>query len=99
MEKTSVGESKELFNEVLGVLNNNSDSADIQAYEQAEWEAPVAFDKYPVPLFPVNIFNEPLKSMVIHVAESVQTPIDLPSVVGLGILSACIQNKFEIRLV
>ncbi|WP_150285056.1 YfjI family protein [Rummeliibacillus sp. TYF-LIM-RU47] len=92
---TNVGESMELLQDVFEAVNNNN-NADIQAYTQAEWEAPVTFDKYPVPPFPVNIYNEPIKSMVKHVAESIQTPIDLPSVVGLGILSACIQNKFEI---
>ena len=91
--KTGIGESEQLYNGIVEVLNKDPD---ILAYEQAEWEAPVTFDKYPVPDFPVNIFNEPIRSMVEHVAESIQTPIDLPAVVGLGILSTCIQKKFEI---
>lgn len=94
--KTSVGEGAELFQEVFDAVNNNSNNADIQAYALAKWETPVTFDKYPVPPFPINIYDEPIKSMVKHVAESIQTPIDLPSVIGLGILSSCIQNKFEI---
>ncbi|TXL67465.1 DUF3987 domain-containing protein [Cerasibacillus terrae] len=92
--KTNGGAGEELANEVIGTLNKDSDDL---AYEQAEWEAPVTFDKYPTPPFPVNVFNEPIRSMVKHVAESIQTPIDLPAVVGLGILSTCIQKKFEAR--
>lgn len=91
--KTEGGEGAELADEIIGTLNKDPD---ILAYEQAEWEAPVTFDKYPVPPFPVNVFNEPLRSMVIYVAESIQTPIDLPAVVGLGVLSTAIQNKFNI---
>lgn len=90
--KTSMGKSEELYKAI-----NNYNDADIQAYVQAEWEIPVTFNKYPVPPFPIHIFNEPIKAMVKHAAESLQTPTDLPSVVGLGILSACIQNKFEIN--
>lgn len=94
--ETTVGASINLYHEVQDELNQEYTNTDTQASAQSEWESPVTFDKYPVPPFPVNIFNDPIKSMVKHVAESIQTPIDLPSVVGLGVLSACIQNKFKI---
>lgn len=81
--KTTGGSGEKLFNEVSESLNKDPD---IRAYEEAGWEAPVTFDKYPVPLFPVNIFNDPINSMVGHVSESIQTPNDLPAVVGLGVL-------------
>lgn len=90
--KTSGGAGEHLANELIETLNKDPD---ILAYEQAEWEEPVTFDKYPVPPFPVNIFNEPMRSMVKHVAESIQTPIDLPAVVGLGVLSTALQKKFN----
>lgn len=93
VRKTTGGDGEKLFNEVSESLNKDPD---IRAYEEAGWEVPVTFDKYPVPPFPVSIFTQTIKSMVGHVAESIQTPIDLPAVVGLGVLSACIQGKFEI---
>lgn len=91
--KTRGGAGEQLANEIIETLNKDPD---FLAYEQAEWEEPVTFDKYPVLPFPVNIFNEPIKSMIKHVAKSIQTPTDLPSVVGLGVLSAALQNKFNV---
>ncbi|TSI07655.1 YfjI family protein [Lysinibacillus sp. BW-2-10] len=99
--ESNVGDSIDLFYDLRfslleEELRGKYGNAVVDAYKETEWEPPVSFDKYSVPAFPVNIFKEPLQSMVKNIAESVQTPIDLPGVVAIGILSTCIQQKFEV---
>ncbi|WP_160805536.1 DUF3987 domain-containing protein [Virgibacillus halodenitrificans] len=96
-KKASVGASEELFNDILNAVKSDCTKNDIEAYKQNEWEDLVKFDKYPVPSFPVNILCGPLKSMVEHVAKSIQAPIDLAAAVVLGNLSVCLSNKFVVN--
>lgn len=93
-KKTSVGDSEELFNDVLIALEENCTIDDIDAYKQNEWDSLVKFDQYLIPQFPLNILSGPLKSMAEHAAESIQAPIDLVASVIFGSLSVCLSNKF-----
>ena len=45
-----------------------------------EWSAPVPFDEYTLPPFPIEIFPEWLAEYVKGVAESTQTPVDAPGI-------------------
>lgn len=97
-KKTNIGEGEDLFNELCNLINENDTEANqgiVVDYE--EWEKPVTFEKYPVPTFPINVFNNPIKTMIEETAESLQTPLDLPAFIGLGVLATAFSKKFTIE--
>ncbi len=49
-------------------------------------------------LFPVNRLPDGIKEMVTAIAESLQVPPDMPATAALGVVSACIQGKFEVQV-
>ncbi|WP_338449313.1 DUF3987 domain-containing protein [Niallia oryzisoli] len=65
--------------------------------QQEEWEQPVYFDEYLLPEFPSNIFPRWLSDYIEGVAESTQTPIDMPSMCAISVLSIAVAKKFEVN--
>lgn len=60
-------------------------------------EAPISLDGYQVPPFPVDALPKDIADYVTAVSESTQTPVDLPAVAALAVLSICLQGKYVIR--
>lgn len=73
-------------NNILGTIKN----------EQEEWERPISFDQYELPVFPSRIFPRWLSEYVEGVAESTQTPRDMASMGAISCLSIAIAKKFEV---
>lgn len=97
-KKTTLGEVEALYNEMFNSINNNDTKTNqANVVDHDEWEKPVTFEKYPVPIFPLNVFNDPIKTMIKETAESLQTPVDLPAVIALGVLSTAFSKKFIIE--
>ena len=63
-----------------------------------EWSAPVPFDEYTLPPFPIEVFPEWLGEYVKGVAESTQTPVDAPGMAAISVLSTALAKKFYVRL-
>ena len=63
-----------------------------------EWSAPVHFDEYTLPPFPIEVFPEWLGEYVKGVAESTQTPVDAPGMAAISVLSTALAKKFYVRL-
>ncbi|KHE71935.1 hypothetical protein LD39_07210, partial [Halobacillus sp. BBL2006] len=63
-----------------------------------EWNAPVPFDEYTLPVFPVDVFPLWLQEYVKGVAESTQTPVDAPCMAAISVLSTALSKKFYVGL-
>ena len=61
------------------------------------WNAPIPFDEYDLPTFPVDALPEVIRRYVLAVAESTQTAVDMAAVEALGVVSLCSQGKYFIR--
>ena len=61
------------------------------------WDAPIPFDEYDLPTFPVDALPEVIRRYVLAVAESTQTAVDMAAVEALGVVSLCSQGKYFIR--
>ncbi len=67
-------------------------------HEPLQWEKPIPFDEYTLPVFPAEVFPDWLRKYVEGVAESTQTPIDAPGMAAISILSTALAKKFYVRL-
>ena len=63
-----------------------------------DWDEPVSFEAYKVPVFPTQILPKVLQDMVNAVADATQTPVDASSLAILSMVSAAVARKFEIHL-
>ena len=61
-----------------------------------QWDTPIPFDEFNLPIFPVDTLPAALRDYVLAVAETTQTSADLAAVASLAILSICLQGKFRI---
>lgn len=65
--------------------------------DEMDWEEPLLFDDTKMPVFDTNIFPPEIKKYVEELAEEMQTPIDLPGMSVLNVLSACLAGKFHVH--
>jgi hypothetical protein len=69
------------------------------ADEPEPWDTPIPFIGAAVlPTFPVEDLPSLVQGFVASVAESRQTPVDLPGVLALGILAAGVARKFMMQI-
>lgn len=97
ISKTSIGSGEKLYEDLCASVNRNEYETNSQTSSQEEWEKPIAFDKYPIPSFPINIFNDPIKKMIENTSEALQTQLDLPATIALAVLSTCLSKKFKVE--
>lgn len=57
---------------------------------------PIPFDRYVLAKFPVEALPRAMADYVSAVAESTQTPVDMAGVVGISMLSVCLQGKYKV---
>ena len=65
---------------------------------EIKWEAPIPFDEFTLPIFPVDALPRVVRDYVLAVSESTQTPVDMSASAALGVLSICTQGKYRIRI-
>lgn len=63
-----------------------------------DWEAPVPFHQFDLPLFPIEALPDWLRDMVVGVATATQTPVDLPAMLALAAVAASGAKKVHVRL-
>ena len=62
------------------------------------WQPPVPFYEFKLPNFPTHAFPDPLRDYVEESATATQTPVDLPAMVVLGVLSAACATTVEVEV-
>lgn len=62
------------------------------------WEPPIPFDAINTPDFPTGSLPGPLEAFVECLAESTQTPEEMPGILSLGILSTAFQSKYTVTV-
>ncbi|MGE0709331.1 MAG: YfjI family protein [Planctomycetota bacterium] len=60
------------------------------------WEAPTPLEVHDLPRFPAEVLPPVLERFVRAVAEAIQTPLDLPGLLLLGVLAVCCQRGFTV---
>ena len=95
----AIGKTINIYSLLKSDKTFNGDNAQMNntGRPQEEWEMPVSFDEYNLPTFPTNIFPDWLADYVEGVAESTQTPVDMPSMAALSVLSIGAAKKFEVN--
>lgn len=71
---------------------------DTPELELPEWEEIVPLDLFSPPLWPADVFPEELQRIVDALAESTQTPIELPAMLSLAMVATAAQNQYVVRI-
>lgn len=66
--------------------------------EAGRWPDPVPLGAGLAPAWPDGILRGPVEALVNALAESYQVPIDLPAMMSLGVVSACIGGRFQVHI-
>jgi len=61
------------------------------------WEKPIPFDEFNLPGFPIDTLPPLMREYVMGVAETTQTPVDMPATSALAIAAMCMQGKYRIQ--
>lgn len=55
------------------------------------------FNKIEYPVFPIESMPEILKDYALAISESIQVPVDMPSISLLAVIATCLQGKYKIE--
>lgn len=66
--------------------------------KEEPWDTPKPFNAHTLPLFPVETLPAWLQNFCRGMARETQTPIDLPAMFALTILSATVAKKYRVHL-
>lgn len=64
--------------------------------EEIEWVAPIPFNEYQLPAFPVDAFPVWLGDYVKALATATQVPIDAPATCVISVVSAAVSRRYRI---
>jgi hypothetical protein len=78
--------------------SNGSHTPELAQAAPVEWEEPIPFNEYKVPSFPTNVFPEAIRKWVEAEAFGTETPVDLASIVVLGVLSTACAKKVVVKV-
>src|SRR5262249_29991025 len=62
------------------------------------WEPPVPFGDCDLPPFPVHILPSWLRAWAEAEAEAMQTPVDLPALLGLAVVALALAKRVEVQV-
>lgn len=68
-----------------------------QAITRPDWETPIPFDEFDLPVFPTRALPDWLRNFVEAEAEATQTPVDLASMLALSVCAAGMAKKFVVE--
>lgn len=63
---------------------------------EPEWDVPVPFDEYKLPVFPVEVLPDWLRAFVIAESEATQTPQDLSAMLSLSALATACAKRVRV---
>lgn len=69
-----------------------------QNASQGEWEPPLPFTAYALPAFPLEALPDALAGFVSEVAASVQVPLDMPALLGIGVIGAAASRSCRVQI-
>lgn len=97
--KTTGGTSWNLYQELTQTLNEDkkTQASNGNIANELEWEIPVPFDTHALPKLDSAIFTPTIKKMIDAVANFTQTPVDLPAIIAIGVLSTIVSKKFVVE--
>jgi hypothetical protein len=66
---------------------------------EEDWPLPIPFDETPdVPSFPTDLLPRWLRDWALALAETLQVPVDLPAMLGLGAAAGGLAKKFRVEV-
>ena len=65
---------------------------------QASWQAPVSLTTATLPQWPDDVFPAEVQQFVSGLAESTETPLELPALLVLASIAAAAQGKYRVRV-
>ena len=92
---------------ILGMLNRSPTAAPhlvVEAFPEPqaapdEWEEPIPFDDVSLPdAFPVDWLPKPMADYVAALAENTQTPLEMASILALGVLATAFQSRHNVNV-
>lgn len=57
----------------------------------------IPLESVPLPSFPVEVLPEPLRTLVVEIADSLQVPVDLPGMLSLAAVALVAQKRYEVQ--
>jgi hypothetical protein len=66
--------------------------------EDQTWGQPLAFKLPPVVEFPLDVFPEPVRRLVLQVARAINCPLDFPALTALVVAGAAIGRSVSLKL-
>ncbi len=64
----------------------------------SDWQAPVSLTTARLPLWPDDVFPDSVQNFVSGLAESTETPLELPALLVLASIAAAAQGKYRVRV-
>ena len=71
---------------------------EVAAPPETEWELPLPFTAYALPAFPLEALPEALSGFVSEVAASVQVSLDMPALLGIGVVGAAASRSCRVQI-
>lgn len=66
--------------------------------EPEQWASPIPFGPGDLPAFPVEVLPPALRDYATAVGEAVQVPVDMPAVLALAAVAACVQRRLIVEV-
>jgi hypothetical protein len=82
--------------ELLAIDGDRMPDVDPGADADDPWEDPVPIERPDLPVFPVAVLPEPLRSWTSATAEATQTPVDLAGLLSLAVCSGAVARRVEV---
>ncbi len=81
----------------IQALNLESEAPPSGAAPQ-EWDEPIPFDDFELPVFPEHVLPQWLGDWCEEEAQAIQVPVDLPALLGLAVVSLCASKKLVVEV-
>lgn len=84
----------------LRLVNSSAElaPAPMNTPDAEAWEDPIPFTESELPAFPIMALPPVLRVLAEEVAASVQIPVDLPGMTGIGMLAAATRGRVQIQI-
>ena len=66
--------------------------------QATDWQAPVSMTTATLPPWPDDVFPDSIQNFVSGLAESIETPLELPALLVLASIAAAAQGKYRVRV-
>ena len=89
----------EILAAVKSLTERGEPISSINSIDSIEWEPPIPLDaRVDIPDFPVDSLPAPVADFVECLAESTQTPVEMPGLLSLGVLATAYQSRYVVEV-